>query len=156
MEQLQQLLANPESLSSTDVSTMMTWLLPLIMGLSIVAVILYIYSALTLSAMAKKLNNPKPWLAWIPIANIVLMWQISKTPQWTIICYFIGLVLSGIPFLGSILAIGASAIGVYWLWMICEKLGKPGWWSIFSIVFYPVWLVMIGILAWGKTETKNS
>ncbi len=114
-------------------------------------IILYLYTAIVTQALAKKLNHPKPWMAWIPIANIVQLWQISGTPQWTLICYFISIGVAAIPILGGFLAIGASVIGVYWYWTICEKLHRPNWWSIFAAICLPVWLVMMGIMAWSDT-----
>lgn len=153
---LQQLISSPESVTPEQLQAFLAVAMPIIAGLSIFALAIYVYSSLATMAMAKKLNNPKPWLAWIPIANIVLDWQLSGAAQWTLICYFAAIVFSAIPILGVILSLGGTAIIIYWYWTICEKLGKPGWWSIFSLIFWPAWLVMMGILAWGKTETKKA
>ena len=160
---LQQFLNNPESLD-------MNWMTQLFIILLIGSVIAYVYTALTLSNISKKLNNPKPWLAWIPVANIVLTWQISSVAQWTLICYFAfiaAFILSiSTSSLASMILIpitttGILVINVYWWWMICKKLGKPGWLSLLQIPIpiiptYLIWWIVLGILAWGKTDTKNS
>ena len=142
------------NLQSGDWSKLLPVLLPIMGIMFVFGIILYVYSALVLQAIAKKLNHKSPWMAWIPIANVVLLWQISGTPQWTIICYFAGFVLAAIPLLGGLLALGAAAIAVYWWWIICEKLNRDGWWSLISIIFFPAWLVMLGIMAWSDAPAK--
>lgn len=95
-------------------------------------------------AIAKKLNVPNGWLAWIPFANIYLMTQLAGlSGLWTLI------VLAGlIPFVGII---ALMVVMIWWQWRICERLGKPGWWGILMVV--PVMnIIIVGILAWGKTK----
>jgi|GEM_PF-809405 len=142
-------LIDPKALENAFSS--IPWLLPVIGIIILFFFLLYIYSALTLMFMAKKLESKNSWMAWIPFANIYLMWEISETPQWTMIVYFIGIFCGFLPFIGGLISIGISALAIFWYWRICERLGKPGWWSIFSLVFFPAWLIMIGILAWGNT-----
>ena len=130
-------------------SPMWQWFLPM-MGIFLTfGVILYVYVSLTTYAIAKKLKHPMPWLAWIPIANNILLWQISDTPQWTVICYFAGLLLAWVPILGWLISFVTLAIMIYWWWKVCEKLHWPNWWPIFIIIFLPVWLVFMGIMAWS-------
>jgi hypothetical protein len=95
---------------------------------------LYVYMALALSTIAKKTNTENPWLAWIPIANIVLMLNIAKKPIWWIILCFIPLV---------------NIVILIIVWMaIAEARGKPNWWGILMIV--PVVnLIVPGYLAWA-------
>lgn len=40
----------------------------------------YVYVALALSTIATKTNTENGWLAWIPIANLILMFNIAKKP----------------------------------------------------------------------------
>lgn len=131
------------------------WLLPLIGLILMIFLILYVYNALTLMAIAKKLGDENAWMAWVPFANIYLSWKISQTPQWMVIVYFIGLFAGGLPLIGFLISLGISVIAAFWLWRICERLGKPGWWAIFSILLYPVWLVFLGMLAWGETTVTQ-
>jgi hypothetical protein len=98
---------------------------------------LYVYIALALSTIAKKTNTENAWLAWIPIANIVLMLNIAKKPIWWIIFFVVPILnIAGIVF--AIL-----------IWMaIAEARGKPNWWGILIIVPF-VNLIVPGYLAWA-------
>ena len=94
----------------------------------------YVYFALALSTIAKKTNTENPWLAWIPIANIVLMLNIAKKPIWWIILCLIPVV---------------SLVIMIIVWMaIAEARGKPNWWGILLIVPV-VGLIVPGYLAWA-------
>ncbi|MBI1941575.1 MAG: hypothetical protein HYS33_08730, partial [Acidobacteria bacterium] len=39
----------------------------------LVFAVFYVYSSLALQTIAKKTNTENAWLAWIPIANVILM-----------------------------------------------------------------------------------
>lgn len=94
----------------------------------------YIYQALALQTIAKKTNTENGWLAWIPIANIILMLNIAKKPLWWII-------LCLIPFVNIVIII------IVWM-AIAEARHKPSWWGIMLIV--PVVnLIVPGYLAWA-------
>jgi ABC-type Na+ efflux pump permease subunit len=94
----------------------------------------YVYMALALSTIAKKTNTENPWLAWIPIINIVLMLNIAKKPLWWII-------LCLVPFVNIVIFI--------LVWMgIAEARNKPNWWGILIIVPI-VGLIVPGYLAWA-------
>lgn len=134
-----------------------SWMVPIILGIiGLLIVALYIYMSWALLSISTKLGHKKPWMAWTPIVNFYLTWELSKTPRWTMIAFFIGLFTTGIPVIGGLISLGISAIYVYWFWTICEQLGKPKWWSIFIYLFLPVWLVMLGILAWGNTTSSKT
>jgi hypothetical protein len=97
--------------------------------------VFYVYLALTLQTIAQKTNTENPWLAWIPIANIVLMLNIAKKPIWWILLFLIPLV---------------SAVMAIIVWMgIAEERGKPNWWGILLIV-PGVGLIVPGYLAWSE------
>jgi len=51
--------------------------------------VFYVYTALALMTIATKTNTKDGWLAWIPIANIILMLNIAKKPIWWIILFLI-------------------------------------------------------------------
>jgi Family of unknown function (DUF5684) len=100
----------------------------------VIFLVFYIYIALALSTIAKKTNTENPWLAWIPIANIVLMLNIAKKPIWWIILFFI-------PLVGLVIGI------IVWM-AIAEARGKPNWWGILLIVPL-VGIIVPGYLAWS-------
>jgi hypothetical protein len=100
----------------------------------VIGLAFYIYFSLALQTIAKKTNTENAWLAWIPIANIILMLNIAKKPTWWIILFFIPLV--GIVF------------GIIVFMAIAEARNKPSWWGILLIV--PViGIIVPGYLAWS-------
>ncbi len=94
----------------------------------------YIYAALTLQAIAKRTNTENGWLAWIPIANIILMLNIAKKPIWWIVLCFIPLV---------------NIVIIVIIWMeIAVACKKPNWWGILTLIPI-VNLIIMGMLAWA-------
>ena len=79
----------------------------------VIAIAFYIYFAICLMKIAKKTNTPNGWMAWIPIANVILMLQIAKKPLWWIILFLVPIV--------------NIVFGVL-VWMaIAKELKKPEW-----------------------------
>ena len=119
----------------------------------IIGIAIYVYAAWALMNIAKKANHKYPWLAWIPIANIVLMLQMADL-HWAWILLLIGFI---IPLLNFLVMIAFAVIMVMAWWKIAEKIGKPGWWGlivilagIIPILGHIVSLVFLGMMAWGK------
>jgi hypothetical protein len=115
--------------------------IPPAMAGSILSVVLvfgvaaYIYMALALQTIAVKTNTANPWLAWVPIANAILMLQIAKKPLWWIILFAIPIV---------------NIVIVIMVWMgVAEARQKPNWWGILAIVPL-VNMVVPGYLAWSE------
>lgn len=107
---------------------------------------LYIYGALALRAIAKRTKHKPLWMAWVPIANIILMLKIAKL-QWQ---WIFAIFLNAIPHIGGWLLLAGM---VYVLWKICEVRHRPGWWAVLIVIpgIGPLWyLVLLGILAWSK------
>jgi hypothetical protein len=100
----------------------------------IIFLVAYVYHALALQTIATKTNTENGWLAWIPIANLILMLNIAKKPIWWIILFFI-------------LLVGFVMIVLVWMG-IAEARNKPNWWGILIIV--PVANIIVpGYLAWA-------
>jgi hypothetical protein len=115
----------------------------------IIFLVLYIYMALALMATGKRLNYKKPWMAWVPIANLVMMADLAQMPWWPILL----ILVSWIPFLGGLAGIAFAVFTIMWQWKICEKRNRPGWWPLLQMIpiIGTLWgLIMWGILAWGK------
>lgn len=127
----------------------MTGLLSLIAGFLvaflIIMLVLYVYTALVLMAIAKKTNTQNAWLAWIPIANVYLMTQIAGVPGWVTLAVLLPI----IPFIG-----GLAALVVWgWLWWkIAEVRHRPGWWGILIVIIPIVNLILMGMLAWSESK----
>lgn len=100
----------------------------------IFALAAYVYHSLALQTIAEKTNTENPWLAWIPIINIILMLNIARKPIWWIILFLIPLV---------------NIVIIIIVWMaIAEARNKPNWWGILLIV--PVANIIVpGYLAWS-------
>ncbi len=116
-------------------------------GLFIILFILgiYVYASLAWMTIARKLKYNKPWLAWIPFANVAMILQLGGFP-WGWVFLFL------IPIFGWI-ALGVLVIIA--TWRIFEKRKYPGWLSLSMIIpwlgkiFY---LVIIGFVAWEDKE----
>ena len=117
----------------------------------VIGLALYVYYSLAYMTIARKLNTEPAWLAWIPIANIYLIWKMSGAPVWSLIVFAAGLVAGIIPIIGWVIALAAMAMSLYWMWLITEKRSYPGW--IVLLVLIPflggiVALALPGVLAW--------
>ena len=100
----------------------------------IFAAAMYVYMALAIQTIAQKTNTENPWLAWIPIVNIVLLLNIAKKPIWWFLLFLI-------PFVNIVIAI------IVWMG-VAEARNKPNWWGILMIV--PVVnLIVPAYLAWS-------
>ena len=107
----------------------------------------YVYYALAWQTIAKKLKYDKPWLAWIPIVNLVLVLQLGGF-HWA----WIFLIL--IPILGWI-ALGVLSIIA--TWRIFEKRKYPGWFSLAVIIPEVgglLYLIAIGFVAWKDKKRR--
>ena len=94
----------------------------------------YVYTALALSTIAEKTNTENGWLAWIPIANVILMLSIARKPIWWIVLCLIPLV---------------NIVILIMVWMgIAEARNKPSWWGVLMLVPV-VSLIVPGYLAWS-------
>ena len=104
---------------------------------------LYIYGALAFMTIAKKLKCDKPWLAWIPIANLFLIPILAKK-YWA---------------WGFILLVPIVNIVFFfiWMWNIYEQRNYPGWLSLVPLLgFIPFIgifvslanLIILGFVAW--------
>ena len=48
----------------------------------LIVVFIYVYSAFALKSIASKANVQKPWLAWVPLANVYLTAKLAGFPKW--------------------------------------------------------------------------
>jgi hypothetical protein len=116
----------------------------------------YVYFALALMTTANRLKEKNAWLAWIPVANLVLMARMARMHWWPVLLCA-SVVLFVIPLIGGVIVqlamIVLTVFGYIWTWKICERRNRPGWWALLQLIPFVggIWtLVMWGILAWGK------
>jgi hypothetical protein len=100
----------------------------------LVGLAVYIYVALAVQTIAQKTNTENPWMAWIPIVNIILLLNIAKKPIWWIILFLI-------PLVNIVISV------VVWMG-VAEACNKPNWWGILMIVPL-LGLIVPGYLAWA-------
>lgn len=123
----------------------------LVAGMLVVAIIvsiaLYIYMALALQTIGRKLNYSYPWLAWIPLANYAMILELGEF-HWALIFLLL------IPFLGWL---AVAVLIIISLWRIFEKRNYPGWLALTPILtlvpFLGIlagiaYLVIFGLVAW--------
>ncbi|RJQ18232.1 hypothetical protein C4573_00740 [Candidatus Woesearchaeota archaeon] len=121
----------------------LAFLAGMIVFLIIVFIALYIYCAFAWMTIAKKLNYDKPWLAWIPIANMFLIPILAKK-NWAWGFIFL------VPIVGAVFYF-------IWTWNVFEQRKYPGWLSLIILGYIIPWLgilfgiahlVIIGLVAW--------
>ena len=119
--------------------------------LLIVFLVVYVFVALAMSTIARKLNYSKPWLAWIPIANVFLIPILADYKWWWGFVFVLSSVLGVIPLLGLILSpiasIFAAVMSVIWYIKIFKKRNYSPW--LILLFFVPIAnIVMFCLLAW--------
>jgi len=125
----------------------------ILLGIIIFAIIvlaIYVYTSFAWMTIAKKLKYKRPWLAWIPIANLGMLLQLGKF-NWK----WIFLIL--IPILGWIALLALVIVST---WRVFEKRKYPGWLSLIILVgmVFPKlngiafigYFIIIGLVAWKK------
>jgi len=127
------------------------WTAFLALGALMVAVCLaaYAYFAMAFMTIAQKLKYKRAWLAWIPFANIAMIFQLGGF-HWA----WIFLLL--IPIAGWIAVLALVIVSG---WKIFEKRRYPGWLNI-TLVFLVVpglslfaviaYAIIVGFVAWKK------
>jgi hypothetical protein len=103
----------------------------------LIALAFYVYISLAYMKIAKKLNHPNPWFAWVPILNTIQLFQLADMSGWFVL-------LLCIPIVNVVLPIIA-------LMKICEKRGMDKLLGLLALIPLGAF-VLIGILAWKKDE----
>ncbi len=109
-------------------------LVPLIVDNIGALLAMYLYLALCLHFIARKTNTPNEWLAWIPIANIILTLQIAQKPIWWIILFLIPIV---------------NIIVLILTWMAIARRRRKGGWIGILIIIPLINLIVPGYLAFS-------
>ncbi|GEM_PF-1151517 len=111
----------------------------------VVMIALYIYKSITLMTIANKLGVANAWLAWIPIADMVIFLQSAKLNPWLVLLFFI-------PFINFIAML---VLGIMGFMKISERRGFESWLGILFIV--PIAnIILPGYLAWAEPKTQTA
>ena len=115
---------------------------------------LYVYHALAWQRIAKNQKYKYPWLAWIPFANVAMIFQLGGF-HWALAFLFL------IPILGWLAIMVLATIS---MWRIFERSKYPGWLSLsYALTIIPylgffigvAYFVVIGIVAWEKPQKQQ-
>lgn len=101
----------------------------------LIGILIYVYLAFSLQVIAKKTNTEKAWIAWVPIANLLLMCDIAKRPFWYVILLLF-------PIVNLVIFI------ILWREIAIAR-NKPGWWGV--LVLIPIVDIIVpGYLAFSE------
>lgn len=104
---------------------------------------MYILSALIYQSIYRKAGHSDPWLAWIPIANMVPLFQLGGISAWW-------LLLLLVPFVNWIVPI----LAIICLWRVFKIAGYNGALSLLTLLPI-VGTIMLMFVAWEKPEYPN-
>ncbi len=100
------------------------------------AAIFYILNAWLLYRIGKRLGYDKPWFAWIPIANMYMMVDLSKKETST---WFLAILIT--MFIPCVNIVGMVMLVIVMM-DISEMCGKERWWGILWIIPIVNWVIM--------------
>ncbi len=131
-----------EYLTNTMENTAAAWIATvfaggLILVWSAIGLASYVYSALALMKIGRELGYQNPWYAWIPILNIIMLFNLGNQNPWLIL-------LMLIP------GIGALIVGIFTiiaLANIAEKRGYDKLIALLSLIPLGAY-VLLYLLAW--------
>jgi hypothetical protein len=109
--------------------------------MQIISLLLYLFFCYCIFRIAKKLDIPAPWLAFIPIIQIWTIVSCAGKPWWWILLLFI-------PLVGFIVGI------VIWM-SITENMGRNKWLGLLMLVPI-VNFIFIAMLAFSKSEGMST
>jgi tetratricopeptide (TPR) repeat protein len=129
----------------------------------IISILSYLFPAIMFFLIAKKTNTSLPWLAFIPIANVILLFNIARKPIWWLLLFLLPVLVlpaslleatastGGILPLVVLLLTSIVAI-VVWLLVclgIARERGKSGIWGV--LLFIPCTnFIALGYLGLSK------
>ena len=110
------------------------FILSLLAVVLLVLIGLYVWRSLAWMSLSKQLKRGTPWYAWIPILNMVLVWQMSGMSVQTLYLFFASLAVQLISFILFIIGM----LGVYSLTII----------SIILLVLTGIVMIIITVIWW--------
>ncbi len=123
-----------------------------IVALAFLGLGIYIYHALAWQKIGKNQKYKRPWLAWIPFANVSMIFQMGGF-HWAWVFLFL------IPIVGWLAIAVLMTIA---MWRIFEKSKYPGWLSVsyplsgVAKILFIAYLVIIGLVAWKDFDELTS
>lgn len=109
----------------------------LILVWSAIGLASYVYSALALMKIGRELGYQNPWYAWIPILNIIMLFNLGNQNPWLIL-------LMLIPGIGALIV---GILTIIALANIAEKRGYDKLIALLSLIPLGAYVLMY-LLAW--------
>jgi len=135
--------STPVAEEAMGMAVLMAWVFGLgFFVLIALGILLYVYFAMAYMKLAQKIGYAKPWLAWIPVANIFL-YPILAGQHWAM------------GFLMFVPLVNVIYIFI-WHWKIFEKVGRPGWWILLNLIPLLgalIFIALLGVAAWGGNNS---
>ena len=133
--------------------------------ISIVLIVgLYVYCALALQRLAKRMGSDHSWYAWVPFMNVYLRYELAGINPLLFLLYIAPLsltIFTAIPFVGFLIqyinigvAIAIVVVDTISYMNICEKRGHDKTLGLIAIINMAQY-VLLGVLAWEKDFTKK-
>jgi hypothetical protein len=116
-------------MSATDTSLVLT----VAVSSALVAVVLYVWTALALGAVFRK-SGEQAWKAWVPILNLVVLLQLGGFSGWLVLLLLL-------PVVGPLLIWVAIIVA-------CHRIGRAfgfgGGMTVLAAFLFPVWASVVG------------
>ncbi|MFA5992615.1 MAG: DUF805 domain-containing protein [Candidatus Pacearchaeota archaeon] len=168
-------------MNSADSQIFLMLIMVFMVFIAILVVAVYVYTSLATMKIAQRTRTKPYWLAWIPcVGQPLVTAKIAKMHWWPMIMGIIGgfLLVLGYLFLvfglakvensyiifgllsllvGICLLIAFTVFNYIWYWKTFEAVGRPGWWPLLGLIPYAggiIFLVLLGVAAWGKPEKR--
>ena len=88
---------------------------------------IYAFFAICLQTIAKKTDTENPWMAWVPVMNLILLLTVAKKPMWWIVLFLI-------PVVNVVAA-------VLIMMSVAERREKPSW--VGALVVIPLFGTLV-------------
>ena len=115
----------------------------------------YVYLGFAWMHLAQRMNHPRPWLAWIPFANLALWLDMGKM-RWQWVFLLVGLFLP-IKILNLIVFFIVLALILVAHWRVFEQVNYPGWLCLVILVDWIAggigtlaYLIVLGFVVWKR------
>jgi hypothetical protein len=108
----------------------------------IISVGIYVYSSLCMAFIAQKTNQGPIWMAWVPVAQLMLMFKVANLSYWWLLIFF----ASFVPLIGALAVLAFSG---YLYYKVALARNKPGWVGLLMLLPLAN-LVVLGYLAFSE------
>ena len=99
----------------------------------VVSVLLYVWTAIALSALFRK-SGEAAWKGWVPVYNLGVLFQLAGYPWWSVLLILLPVAGPVIVFVVFVLA--AHRVG--------RAFGYGGGMTVLAVLLPPVWATVLG------------